>query len=294
MNKSYIYKLTLKKDVGNGKFPKGSIYIGQHNGKNNKYFGSGTFITKILKSRGREVFDREILCEGKFNRKLIDQLEVHYIRLYNSERKNNTLGLNLTAGGFGCSNHNAPKGEKSVHSKLKRKDILDITDYYLSGKVSVEEISGMYDVNRTCIQGILKGRTWSHVERVLIKEDLRCSEVTAKKKHYYSDELCQSIIDEFVEENYSRVYLSKKFNISRQLTEKIINGAKRPYLDRSKIKNRLRLSGKLSNSECFELYEDKINNKMDTCELTLKYSIGRQHIRITINKVEKYLKTNNN
>lgn len=295
MNKSQIYRLTLKEDVGKGKFPKGSIYIGQHNGKNSNYLGSGTLITKILKSRGNKIFKKDIICEGYFNRKLIDQLEVHYIRFYNSERKNNELGLNLTAGGFGCSNHNAPKGEKSVHSKLKRKDVLTITTLFLEEGNSVQDIAKLYNVKDSCIQGVLKGRTWKHVERTLVKEDLRSNDNALKSKHYYSDELCQEIIDEFVKENCTKRYLVEKYPPSEMFIIDLLKGRKRKYLDRSKIKDRIILSKKLTNSECYEVFVNIVKYKKSLKDVAEMFSIGRRHVTIIVNRIKKLnLKINHN
>tara|TARA_X000001382_G_scaffold21625_1_gene13161 strand:+ start:499 stop:1170 length:672 start_codon:yes stop_codon:yes gene_type:complete len=92
-NLPYIYKLT---DTLNGK-----VYIGQHNGKSKKYFTSGKIPKKIIKKHGRKVFTREIIVQGNFNQELLNQLEIHYIRLYKSCVNWGDFGYNLTEGGGG-------------------------------------------------------------------------------------------------------------------------------------------------------------------------------------------------
>lgn len=95
---SYIYKLTLLIDTK--EFVKGSIYIGQHKVGDNTYFSSGLIPRRIVKRHGVKAFRREIITQGNYNSKLINELERHYIRLYNSYRYTNyKTGLNLTEGG---------------------------------------------------------------------------------------------------------------------------------------------------------------------------------------------------
>ena len=89
MGLAYIYKLT---DTRNGK-----IYIGQHNGSDKNYFTSGVIPNRIVKKNKKEVFKKDIIVEGDFNKNLINELEKHYIRLYASNISE--IGYNLTNGG---------------------------------------------------------------------------------------------------------------------------------------------------------------------------------------------------
>lgn len=93
----YIYELVLNQDIES--FKKGTKYIGQHNGRSPRYWAGGVIPNGIAKKYGKGVFDRRIVVSGDFNPALLNALEKHYIRLYNSDR----IGLNLTAGGdSGC------------------------------------------------------------------------------------------------------------------------------------------------------------------------------------------------
>jgi len=88
-----IYKLTLLKDINTHK--KGEIYIGKTNGRNLKYWSSGKVPILIAKKYGKSIFRRDIIISGNFNESLLNDLEVHYIRLYGTQIK----GLNIQPGG---------------------------------------------------------------------------------------------------------------------------------------------------------------------------------------------------
>lgn len=89
---TYIYKIT---NLINNK-----IYIGQYRNSQNKfhlYWGGGQLIKAAIKKYGRENFKKEIIVQGDFSINLTNDLEKHYIRLYNST--NLEIGYNLTPGG---------------------------------------------------------------------------------------------------------------------------------------------------------------------------------------------------
>lgn len=84
--------------------PKGKIYIGQsiNIDKRFKYYKNldcklQTKIYNSLAKYGYENHIFQIIVSGDFNQELLNDLEIHYIRLYDSYNN----GLNLTAGGMG-------------------------------------------------------------------------------------------------------------------------------------------------------------------------------------------------
>jgi len=97
-----IYKIT---NLVNGK-----IYIGQTiknpkdrfirhiyeavNKKNKK-----SLVLNAIRKYGKDNFKFDIIKSGNFNRQLLDELEIHYIQLYNSTNKN--TGYNILKGGNG-------------------------------------------------------------------------------------------------------------------------------------------------------------------------------------------------
>jgi len=86
--KGYIYKIT---NLINGK-----IYIGQHNGKDKNYLGSGTALKKAIKDIGKENFKKEILedCVEKLNER-----ETFWIAKFKSN--NPEIGYNLRSSAVG-------------------------------------------------------------------------------------------------------------------------------------------------------------------------------------------------
>lgn len=102
-----IYKITNKIN--------GKIYIGltirsfksrisnhKNNFIKNKYPGIALY--KAFKKYGYENFESSIIVEGDFNKKLLVELEKHYIRLHNSYAGVGNKGYNLTTGGEGGEN----------------------------------------------------------------------------------------------------------------------------------------------------------------------------------------------
>lgn len=67
----YIYKLTLLEDTASHKA--GMLYIGQHNGTCRSYVTSGITPNKIIKKYGKQIFKKEIIIQGDFNKTLIDE-----------------------------------------------------------------------------------------------------------------------------------------------------------------------------------------------------------------------------
>lgn len=86
---SKIYKVT--NNINN------KIYIGQTNGKRKSYKGGGKILKIAYKKYGIENFTMETIVEGNFNNILLDELEKHYIHLYNST--NTIKGYNIESGG---------------------------------------------------------------------------------------------------------------------------------------------------------------------------------------------------
>ena len=53
------------------------------------------------------------------------------------------------------------QGENNIKAKLTEKDILTIRNLY--PKLTLTEISKMYNVQFACIEKIIKRRTWKHL-----------------------------------------------------------------------------------------------------------------------------------
>lgn len=128
---SYIYKIT---NTINNK-----IYIGQSNGFIKNYLGSGKKIKEAIKIFGKNSFKKEMIISGFFNFKLINELERHYIRLYNSNNKE--IGYNKQKGG---KNMWGGKKERPVNQ-------YSIEGALLNQYESIKEASLLFGVNTRSI-----------------------------------------------------------------------------------------------------------------------------------------------
>src|SRR5688572_4474169 len=115
--KSFVYLTT---NLVNGK-----IYIGQHNGSKSWYYGSGKAFYNAFRKYGKENFRREILVDNIENQALLDDLEIHYIRLYNSTNKD--IGYNIHPGGRGgtISNDTKEKIRKALTGRKRPQGVVE-------------------------------------------------------------------------------------------------------------------------------------------------------------------------
>ena len=75
------------------------IYIVQSKYNKNSYLGSGKIFKKAIKKYGINNFKKEILIDGNFSQGEIDQLEINFIKEFNSTNK--YIGYNISPGGNG-------------------------------------------------------------------------------------------------------------------------------------------------------------------------------------------------
>lgn len=99
---SYIYITT---NLVNGK-----KYIGQRcrSSVGDNYLGSGTKLKRAIKKHGRNSFIIEVITEGNYNKAFLDELERHYIRLYNANKSDDFY--NITSGGTYLKSYIKPEG----------------------------------------------------------------------------------------------------------------------------------------------------------------------------------------
>jgi hypothetical protein len=91
----------------------GKKYIGQSKYNNLSYLGSGKLLKQAIKKYGKDNFCKKIIVKGHFNYALLNELEIHYIQLYNAVNNNNFY--NLKRGG----NNTGVKHKKEHITKLK-------------------------------------------------------------------------------------------------------------------------------------------------------------------------------
>lgn len=92
------------------------IYIGQTNGVNKFYIGGGKALKKAINKYGRDKFKRVTIVEGNFNKPLTEELERHYIQLYNST--NPKRGYNILSGPPQYLKNHKPRFSKKHRENL--------------------------------------------------------------------------------------------------------------------------------------------------------------------------------
>lgn len=155
---AYIYMTT---NLVNGK-----KYIGQSSLPPNKfkyYYGGGTVLKKALSKYGRRNFTKQVLASGNFNRPFLDELERHYIRLYNADNGRNFY--NQTSGGLVnniiTAKNSARRAVKTVYRFNAQKEYVGI--YRGSLERIAKEIgykkgdSLKYACINSCYSGIIDG-----------------------------------------------------------------------------------------------------------------------------------------
>lgn len=96
----------------------GKIYIGQTNGKDPYYIGSGVFIRKAVKKYGKKSFRKEILIEC--SEQEVNFWEDFYIKLFDS--RNPIVGYNMLAGGKNRSFCHTEQTIKKIKERSNQED----------------------------------------------------------------------------------------------------------------------------------------------------------------------------
>ena len=179
MNKSGIYKIENAK---------GSIYIGQSKNVDErlcryKKLQCCKFQLLLYRSflkYGIENHTFEILEKGDFIKEQLNKLEKEYILKYNSFRKLNKLGMNLTSGGDSIEFDDSIKKKMSDkrielfkagqrNSKLTLEDVVEIKKLIAYNKPNLE-IASKYGVAETTISMIKTNQTWKDIPDYIVPE----------------------------------------------------------------------------------------------------------------------------
>lgn len=180
MNKSGIYKIEN---------PKGSTYIGQSKNVDervSRYKKLQCCKFQLLLYRsflkyGIENHKFDILERGDFTKEELNNLESKYIKQYNSFRKVNKLGMNLTTGGDYIEFDDSVKEKMSKkrielfnagqrNSKIKIEDIKEIKKLIAYNKPNLE-IASKYGVVETTISMIKRNQTWKDIPDYVVPEN---------------------------------------------------------------------------------------------------------------------------
>lgn len=168
--------------------PKGSIYIGQSKNvekRLGRYKKLQCCKFQLLLYRsflkyGIENHTFEVLEKGEFTKEDLNKLEKEYIVKYNSFRKLNKLGMNLTTGGDSVEFDDSIKKKMSDkrielfkagqrNSKLTLENVIEIKKLIAYNKPNLE-IANKFGVAETTISMIKKHQTWKDIEDYMVPE----------------------------------------------------------------------------------------------------------------------------
>lgn len=169
--------------------PKGGIYIGQSKNVDerlSRYKKLQCCKFQLLLYRsflkyGIENHTFEVLEKGEFTKEELNKLEKEYIVKYNSFRKLNKLGMNLTSGGDSIEFDDSVKKKMSNkrielfkagqrNSKLTLENVVEIKKL-IAYNTSLRKIAETYRVGITTISEIKSGRSWKDIPDYIVPEE---------------------------------------------------------------------------------------------------------------------------
>lgn len=239
MKNSGIYKIEN---------PKGSIYIGQSKNINErlgryKKLQCCKFQLLLYRSFLKYGIDNhsfEILVQGNFTKEELNKLETKYIVQYNSFRKNNKLGMNLTSGGDSIEFDDSVRKKMSNkrielfkagqrNSKIKQEDIHEIKKLIAYNKPNLE-IANKFGVAETTISMIKNHQTWKDIpdyvvpdiEKHLIN---RTNQFSRLKK--LTEEQRLEVINRYLNTEDTYEQISKDYGITKSGVQAILRSYKK-------------------------------------------------------------------
>jgi hypothetical protein len=102
-----------------------------------------SIIKQAFKKYGKSNFKIDIITQGNFNKELLNDLEIHYIQLYNST--NNKIGYNLTKG-----------GQYSANSHLKETFVYNLDGEYITSYKSAAETARSLNLNSDTVNAVCR------------------------------------------------------------------------------------------------------------------------------------------
>lgn len=216
-----IYKITS---------PSGKVYIGQSKNIKQRLQGykwmkckSQILLYNSLKKYGYENHHIEIFLHNYVSETELDNLEINYIKEYNSFVGWNKKGLNLTTGGRKNFKFSEQATKRQSNSRRINRDAGNISNVKLT-KENVSEIKRLIALNyekraigkmflvaETTIAEIFSGRNWKDVPDYILTNDDLPFILTPRKK--LSVQEVNDIIDLLQNKTLSYKKIGKLFNV---------------------------------------------------------------------------------
>lgn len=206
----YIYKITNlinnKCYIGQAKDYKVRFYAHKNNLKRNKH--ENQYLQNAWNKYGEENFLFEVIDSGEN----YNELEKHYIKLYNSTKRE--YGYNILSGG-----ENPPI---QAAKKLDLEQVKDIQSKLLNN-VLIEDILKEYCfITRGQVCRINSGDAWFDSNLVYPLKPV---------EHKIDNETIQNIICDLKETKIKQKDIAKKYNLSRTAITAINNGTGSHYIE---------------------------------------------------------------
>ncbi|QWI10076.1 GIY-YIG nuclease family protein [Bacillus mycoides] len=194
---------------------KGHYYHATNNHKNYYFYNA-------IRKYGWDAFTWEVIDQTDDYDELL-QLEIHYIAKHNSYNN----GYNSTKGGDGTKGVDHA-GEKNSRAILTKEDVLLILDLLIVNKKTTREIGEMFGVDKSVINSINRGKTWTHLYEQSPLEQGRKrlhADVSGERntKAQLTDEQVYDIKHKLTH-GATREEIEKEYGVSKQLLQRIIRG----------------------------------------------------------------------
>lgn len=186
----YVYKTTY--------IPDGRVYIGKSKyrpGYKN-YYGSGVYISRMIKAHGKENFSKEILGEYETEEEAFEA-EKFYIKEYNSQ--NLKIGFNLSSGG-GDSDASERflkrTGKKATFSRRESDElrtVLGSSEYREKQRKISQNIWDNYDDEKREWRRIKASEVWTPERRQARRDMLKARLENPETSKYYRENLSKAV-----------------------------------------------------------------------------------------------------
>lgn len=248
-----VYKVT---NLINGK-----VYVGQTNGNNKYYLGSGSIILKAIKKYGRENFKKEILEECDTQQQLDDR-EIFWISFY----KSNEIGYNIMEGGNGGAHSEETKIKMSINHTGVKNNFYKKTHTNETKKILSEK---MKDRLKNKENHPNYGKKFSEESKKKMS-DKRKNKQTGKDNPMYGKSVYDVWLFKFGKEEADKKY--------EMFVEKMRNiGKKRTQSEETKTKIRnSNLGRKLSDESKMKISKCKIGKGKKVIQLNLNYNFIKE------------------
>lgn len=231
--------------------------------------GSNKYLKEDIQKYGWNNFSIKKLFEA--TREYCFNLEDKLIKAYNCSK------YNLVPGGIGNTNIDQ-SGEKNYNAKLTEIQVIEIRKKYSNNKITLLELSKLYNISFQEVSNIIRGKTWATVDGPIITDN-------SKNNTYKLNNIeVINIRDKYKSKNNSQKELAKIYGVSPAQISNIVRGIsqaniKGPIITDNSSNN----SYKLTKEKVLQIRELYSTKKYTLLILANKYNISFQHVSALVN-----------